>query len=96
MSNVDHRTREVPPEIADEVRRALADAGANGAARALGIDRTTVLAVAAGCAVMPGTLALLRESIARRNSDSSAPAHVRAAIAHGSAAAPHRGGRGPF
>lgn len=76
MSHLDKRTRDVPSEIASVVRAELEQAGANAAARALGVDRSVVLAVAAGQRVMPGTLALIRENLGRRGVTAGAPAPV--------------------
>lgn len=73
MSHVDKRTRDVPPEIAQAVRAELEQAGANAAARALGVDRSVVLAVAAGQKIMPGSIALIRENMARRGVTGPSP-----------------------
>lgn len=62
----DPRTRPVPPELEQLVRDCVERRGVNGAARALGISRTTVTSVLARLQVTSGTLALLREAARRR------------------------------
>jgi hypothetical protein len=47
------------------VRRTVELRGVAGAARALGVSRTVVLAVMANHPVLPGSLALLREAFRR-------------------------------
>ncbi len=53
---------DVPPDIRSTVTEVLRLRGPRGAAKVLKISRPTVLAVAAGVGVHPGTLAVLRES----------------------------------
>lgn len=60
------RTRPVPSTIRAAVAAHVRHWGVSGAARALGVSRGVVLAILAETGVMPGTLALVRESLARR------------------------------
>jgi hypothetical protein len=60
------RTRPVPQELVDMVRDCLGRRGPKAAADALGVSRFVVLAVAAGTEVTPGSLALLREALRRK------------------------------
>lgn len=59
----DKRTKPVPPDVRDFVCRVVDERGPTGAARALAVSRSVVLAVVAGADVLPGTLALLREAV---------------------------------
>ena len=61
-----HALQEPPPEIVGMVADCLRRRGPSGAARALGVSRSTLLTVAAGLGVSRGSLALLREALARR------------------------------
>lgn len=65
MRNTDARVREVPPDLLELAKAALAEHGATRAAEELGISRATLLGIVAGTPVMPGSIALLRE--AKRN-----------------------------
>jgi len=56
----DPRTRPVPHDLRAMVRDCIKRRGPKGAATALGVSRTALLAVAAGYQALPGTLALLR------------------------------------
>jgi hypothetical protein len=58
----DPRTKPVPPEIRDFVRRVVDAQGPTGASRTIGVSRSVVLAVVAGADVLPGTLALLTQA----------------------------------
>jgi hypothetical protein len=60
------KTRPVPGDLRDRARALLKERGPVSAAAAMGVSRITLLAVAAGADVLPGTLALLRESQAGR------------------------------
>lgn len=62
----DPRTRPVPEEIREHARTLMRQHGPRGAAAALGVSRSALLAVCAGADVLPGTLALLREAASRR------------------------------
>lgn len=62
----DPRTREVPEDIRAMVADCVSRRGPTGASRALGVSRSVVLTVCAGEGVLPGTLALLREALIRR------------------------------
>jgi hypothetical protein len=68
MAHVHHdpRTRPVPDEIREHARALMRMRGPRGAAKALGVSRSALLAVCAGADVLAGTLALLREAIARK------------------------------
>lgn len=59
----DPRTRPVPGEIQQLARDLMHERGPRRAAAALGISRSALLSVVAGADVLPGTLALMRESI---------------------------------
>ncbi|MFZ5891285.1 MAG: hypothetical protein ACOY0T_09565 [Myxococcota bacterium] len=64
MAHVHHdpRTKPVPEELRELVRDRLRRLGPRGAAAELNLGRSTVLSIAAGGDVLPGTLALLREA----------------------------------
>jgi hypothetical protein len=62
----DPRTRPVPEDVREHARALMRRVGPRAAARELGMSRPALLAVCAGADVLPGTLALLREAIARR------------------------------
>jgi hypothetical protein len=62
----DPRTRPVPDDIREHARSLMRERGPRGAATALGVSRSALLAVCAGADVLPGTLALLRQA---RSSD---------------------------
>lgn len=66
MTHHDPRTRPVPPELVEMVKDCLGRRGPAGAARALGVSRHVVLAAAAGMDLVPGSIALLREALQRR------------------------------
>lgn len=59
-------TRSASTEIRSAVAAHVKRYGAAGAARALGVSRSVVLAVLAEQPVRPGSLALIRESLRRR------------------------------
>lgn len=64
----DPRTREVPEDIREHCRHLLRQLGPRGAASTMGVSRNALLAVTGGAAVLPGTLALLREGMRRQSS----------------------------
>jgi len=61
----DRRLVAVPESIRSRVAEVVSAEGPNAAAKKLGISRHTAVAVVAGMFVFPGTLSLLRESLAR-------------------------------
>lgn len=59
----DRRLREVPEEMKIRVSSLVEKFGAAEAATLLGVSRGTILAICAGCEVMPGTLALVEKGL---------------------------------
>lgn len=64
------RCKAVSDDLVAMVQDCVGRRGVPGAARALGVGRSALLAVLAGRPVMPGTLALLREARARQGAGS--------------------------
>jgi hypothetical protein len=62
----------VPEDIRARAQYLMQQRGPRFAAARLGVSRNALLAVCAGAEVLPGTLALLRESM--RNDESKNPA----------------------
>lgn len=56
-----------PEPMRERVRGVLQSLGVRGAERALGVSRTTLLAVAAGAPVRAGSIALVREYFASQD-----------------------------
>lgn len=59
----DRRLREVPDTMRQSVLALVEKFGAAESAALLGVSRGTILAICAGCEVMPGTLALVEKGL---------------------------------
>ena len=65
-SDTNPRYRAVPQQLRILAVSLLEERGIRGGARELGIGRTAFVGICAGLHVQPGTLALVREAIKRR------------------------------